>query len=239
MRYIEKDLNNPIVNNAITRLSKSKSYNSDPIVRDEIRYIYYGCCAYCESTFEDGAFFHIEHFYPKKYKKYKPYSKDIRNLHYSCQRCNTLKGTKNIEILSPNWYLDSGQWKLSTEDKIYREIYYVGHLLFSKNTIVGSTDRGLNTIQLFNLNNSISIPSGRGYLVESRLKLLFAVHQLHRAVLCLLQDYNKTNNLALDVLFEQIIEKYQSTEHFSTMVLQNYGKLTIQLLQIYNSIKVK
>ena len=237
MKYIEKDLNNPIVKNALVRLNRSKSYNSDPIVRDEIRYIYNGCCAYCESTFEDGAFFHIEHFYPKNNKKYKKYSKDIRNLHYSCQRCNTLKGTKIDEIMSPNWYLDSGQWKLSTTGKIDREIYYVGHLLFSKHCIIGSIDRGFNTIQLFNLNNTASAINGRGYLVESRLELLYSVHQLHRAVLSLLQNYNKSNNLVLDVLFEQIIETYQNTHHFSTMVLHNYGKLTLRLLQIYYSIK--
>ena len=77
-------------------------------VKDIIRDLYNGCCAYCDCAFEEGAYYQLDHFYPKSKAKYKKYRKCIKNLHYSCQRCNNLKGAKDPHnILSPNYFLSN------------------------------------------------------------------------------------------------------------------------------------
>lgn len=241
MKFIDKDLTNELVKDAQQRLLKAKDYNSDPIVRDEIRKIYNGCCAYCESSFEEGAYFQIEHFYPKGLKKYKLLSKDIRNLHYSCQRCNNLKGIKNQEILSPNWFLYNGNWVLTRKEKISQEIYYVGHMLYSRNTSDGSVDRGRNTIELFNLNNdNIKIRNNRSFLVESRLRTLNNVYNQLKCIKNLLSNYDILPceiNESIEILFNQVIYAVQPNAHYSTMIIQNYGDIIIKLLRIYVQIK--
>ena len=233
MKYIEKDLNSSIVSDTRARLDVSKKYNSDPKVRDNLRKIYHGCCAYCESTFEDAAYSQIDHFYPKSKEQFKPYSKDIRNLHYSCQRCNNLKGSSCKDIMSPNWFLSKNGWKLSDKHKIEQEIYYVGHMLYSNN-IKGSIDRGNNTINLFNLNNANPSPrNNRASLVESRLKTLNDMYLTLKMLTNLLVNYNKNNKETIELLIIQAIKKTKPNSPFSTMIIHNYGDMLVKLIKIY------
>lgn len=233
MKYIEKDLESSIIFDAHTRLEASKTYNSDPKVRDHLRTIYHGCCAYCESKFEEGAYFQIDHFYPKGNKQYKPYEKEIRNLHYSCQRCNNLKGDSCKRIMSPNWFLSGNDWKLTKKDKIEREIYYVGHLLYSNNT-QGTIDRGKKTIELFNLNNANPSPrSNRASLVEGRLRVLNDMYLTLKAMTNLLVNYDYSNNITIEILIYQAIIKTRPDAPYSTMIIHNYGDLLVKLLKIY------
>ena len=145
MRFVEKTvLSNSLVIEAQRLLTGSKHYNQNDRVRDIIRSLYSGCCAFCECSPEEGSFFQIEHFYPKNLSSFKKYAKSIENLHYTCQRCNTLKGRKvHYNILSPNYYLDSNKWKESQKEKIENELFYIGHLMFSDSKSNPSTiDRG-------------------------------------------------------------------------------------------------
>lgn len=234
MRYIDKDFDQDIVRGTDLLLSKAKSYNSDQQVRDNLRIIYSGCCAYCESSFEEGAYFQIDHFYPKSIKKYRRYAKDIRNLHYSCQRCNNIKGAKFREVLSPNWYLNGTQWELTRKEKINNEIYYVGHLLYSRNLSEDSLNRGENTISVFNLNNTnAAIRGNRSYLVESRLKVCNNVHLLLKSITDLLINYNKSSNSVIDILLSQVMSAMHPSSCYSTMVIQNYGDMLMKLLKTY------
>lgn len=234
MKYVEKDLKSAIVRDACTRLEASKKYNSDPKVRDHLRTIYHGCCAYCESTFEDAAYSQIDHFYPKGKEQYKPYSKDVRNLHYSCQRCNNLKGKSCKAIMSPNWFLSGNEWKLSDRNKIEREIYYVGHLLYSNNTHLGSIDRGKNTINLFNLNNTNPSPrSNRASLVESRLRSFNEMYLTLKVITNLLVNYDKNNNATIELLISNLLMKTRPDSSFSTMIIHNYGDMIVKLLKTY------
>lgn len=142
MRYIEKDMLSQLVIEGQTLLKKSRHYNQNNRVREIIRMVYSGCCAFCESSLEQTSFFQIEHFYPKNISTFKIHVKRIENLHYSCQRCNTLKGKKvHLKIFSPNFFLDKKKWKLTKSTKIENELYYVGHILFSKNSTISSIDR--------------------------------------------------------------------------------------------------
>ena len=238
MRYVDKNFDQDIVRETGLLLSKAKTYNSDQNVRDNLRTIYMGCCAYCESTFEEGAYFQIDHFYPKHLEKYRRFSKDVRNLHYACQRCNNLKGAKCHDIISPNWYFNGTQWELTTSEGIYNEIYYVGHLLYSRSLSNDSKKGGENTILVFNLNNTNSAKRGnRSYLVECRLKVYNNVYLLLKSIKELLVNYNKYSNSVIDTLFSQVISAMHPSSCYSTMIIQNYGDMVMKLLTTYVIIK--
>ena len=66
MRYIHKDIENPIVLDSIKRLESSRTYNEDSVVYDNLREIYGECCAYCESKIGIESYPQLDHFYPKK-----------------------------------------------------------------------------------------------------------------------------------------------------------------------------
>lgn len=240
MRYINKDIENPIVLDTIKRLKSSRTYNEDTIVYDNLRKVYGECCAYCESKIGIESYPQLDHFYPKrKSGQYAEYNKDIHNLHYSCQRCNLLKGAQVKEIFSPNWYLNNqGVWTLTNPDKIETELYYVGHLLYSRNIVTGSEDRGDNTIKLFNLNNNRgSIRGHRAYLIENRLRTLHAAYCYIKTLTALLQNYSEVINPIIELQLKQLVEMTHVNSEYSTMVLHNYGDLIIKLLKIYSKKK--
>lgn len=235
MKYIAKELSDPLVINTSQRLCVSKDYNSDPIVRENLRIIYNGCCAYCECAPEAGSFYHIEHFYPKSERQFEKYRKSIENLHYSCQICNTLKNKRNpCDIMSPNYYLDSNNtWQKTTENKIEDELYYVGHLLYSHNKHTGSIDRGKNTIDRLNLNNHISSLYSRAYLVESRIRCLADVTLIIGISIDLLENYQDKCRQPVKILIKRLVEYTEVSSPFSTMIIHNYGREIIKLIEIY------
>lgn len=235
MKYIAKELSDPLVIDTSQRLCSSKDYNKDPIVRENLRILYHGCCAYCECAPETGSFYHIEHFYPKSESQYKKYRKSIENLHYSCQICNTLKNKRNpSDIMSPNYYLDtSDTWKKTAENKIEEELYYVGYLLYSHNSHTGSIDRGKNTIDHLNLNNKISTSHRREYLVENRIRCLADVTLIIGLIIDFFDNYKKEYCQPLKILIQRLIEYTESSSPFSTMIIHNFGKEIIKLVEIY------
>ncbi|MGJ1323930.1 hypothetical protein ACR780_14680 [Sphingobacterium faecium] len=237
MRFVEKNkFSSALVTEAQSLLNASKHYNQRDRVKDIIRSLYSGCCAFCECSPEDGSFFQIEHFYPKNVKRFSKYAKSIENLHYSCQRCNTLKGRKvHLNIFSPNYFLHSSSWIETDFLKIETELYYVGHLLFSSNSKFLSADRGKETIQLFDLNNfNGSIRSSRQHLIESRLRVYEIVYKILTALFELLSNYKKDNNNVIEILFSIVIKYTNRISHFSTMIIHNFGSDIYKLLVIYN-----
>lgn len=242
MKFIEKNnLSNPLVIEAQILLNASRHYNQSDRVKDIIRSLYYGCCAFCECSPEDGSFFQIEHFYPKNIIAFSKYAKSIENLHFSCQRCNNLKGKKtHLNIFSPNYFLISGCWSLSSTTKIEDELYYVGHILFSKNLNIKSLNRGLETIKLFDLNNfNGSSRSSRQHLIESRLRVYDTVYKILTVIYDLVLNYNKDLDNSIKVLFSIIIKYTNSDSHYSTMVIHNFGSGVHKLLQVYIAKKLK
>jgi len=226
-----------IVKEAINLLEEADDYNSSQRVREILRVLYSGCCAYCECAPEDGSYFHIEHFYPKdEALGYSAYIKAFENLHYSCQRCNNIKSNRDSEyIFSPNFYLDEElNWVHANADKIEKELFYLGHLLFSKNLNPGSTDRGAETIKFFNLNNQNTTGKGRREaLVESRLRHFAFVTRVVEVTFHLLTRYNKHNNKAIDILLRVLIQTINRDRPYSTMVIHNYGETMMQLITIF------
>lgn len=241
MKYIEKDISfNSLASEAQLLLNSSTYYNKSDRVREIIRILHSGCCSYCECSPEDGAFFQIEHFYPKNNALYNRFEKSLENLHYSCQRCNSLKGRSvHTNILSPNYFLDNkSNWKLTNPNKIETELFYVGHLLFSYNTNGISVDRGEETIKLFDLNNfNGANRSNREYLVESRLRVVDSTFDIINVIYELLVNYSPSNNNAIQILFSSIMKYTNRNSHYSTMIIHNFGSDIHKLMLIYLNLK--
>ena len=236
MRSIVK-LGYEIVAEAVALLDEAEEYDSSSRVREILRVLYSGCCAYCECAPEEGSYFHIEHFYPKDEELgYAAYHKTLENLHYACQRCNTIKSNRDSEyIFSPNYYLDKDlNWIHADAGKIEKELFYVGHLLFSKNLATGSVDRGAETIKFFNLNNQNTTGSGRREaLIESRLRHFAFVTQLLDVILHLITSYKKQPVKAIDILLRILIQTTNKDRPYSTMIIHNYGNTIMQIIAIF------
>ena len=127
-----------------------------------------------------------------------------------------------------------GLLRMNLTKRINNEIYYVGHLLYSRNLSEDSLNRGENTISVFNLNNAnAAIRGNRSYLVESRLKVCNNVHLLLKSITDLLINYNKSSNSVIDILLSQVMSAMHPSSCYSTMVIQNYGDMLMKLLKTY------
>jgi uncharacterized protein (TIGR02646 family) len=237
MRYIEKSPQNGLILEAQLLLNSARHYNESDRVKDIIRILYSGCCAFCGSSPEASSYYQIEHFYPKGNVKYKKHIKNIFNLHYGCQRCNNLKSTPvHLHIFSPNYYLSGNKWVHSTNNKIESELIYIGHLLYSVNNKTLSVDRAKATIDLFDLNDQKGGGrSGRRYLVEERLKIYDNVYQKLETLYHLLDEEKLSFNIdkAIKQLFMLTIGFCSPQSSFSNMIVQNFGADIIKLLAVY------
>ncbi|RQO64867.1 hypothetical protein DBR43_31810 [Pedobacter sp. KBW06] len=244
MRWVDKNSLSEHLKEASSILEKINDYNDDVRIRDIIRDIYSGCCAYCGSSPESASYFQIEHFYPKNSMYgFDKYEKDIKNLHYSCQRCNALKREiPHPNLFSPNFYLIKGEWVHSNPDKFKRELIYVGHLLYSRD--IKNVDRGQYSIDLFDLNNlNGSGRSNRSYLVEARIKVYDEVFQLLNLLYTLLEKTFRSKEITqiekeiLDILFIRLIKYMSPDAAYSNMVIDNFGESLLELLGVFSKIK--
>lgn len=264
MRYVDKDkrflgypkkwLEDAEQNNP----KKEDNYNDDDRVRYYLRWAYSGCCAYCECAPEAGSYFNIEHFYDKKV--YGELRCNILNLHYSCERCNKLKGTNSAnDILSPNYYLESpknrrykdNEWKLYKPSQIACSLFYEGHLLFSSDkegSELGA--KAENTIKMFDLNAKIEHGRRARYsLVWDRLLTLAQAATYLKEIWQLLADENNervpntplslAQRIALVAKITSLKQMMDEGSPYSTMIVDNYGetfgkiiKLTVQRMRI-------
>lgn len=216
---------------AVSKLKQQKKYNID-VVKNSLRKIYHGCCAYCEGKVEPVAYFEIEHFYPKM--KYPQWKLDFHNLHYACPRCNRLKGEKVKKILSPNYYNNSGKWEMYPKE-IDHCVRYVGHkLVVYRKADKLLKQKGKSTIKLFQLND-------RPSLVLARLRRYSEVYNLLEIIYEVLEQMNnivpRKMEGALSKLFQQLISYTEPDSAYSTMVIHNFGDEIYKLLQIWETYK--
>jgi uncharacterized protein (TIGR02646 family) len=240
LKFIPKCSNDKQYHEAQNLLNQSRRYNSSSGLKSILRTVYSGLCAYCESNVEHNSFFQIEHFYPKA--KYRNLAKEYRNLHYCCQRCNNLKGSKDpINIFSPNYYFKNNSWNYSDKQKIEEELIYSGPFLFSNNKNVMSIDRGNHTINMFDLNARTLIDrhSSRRYLLEMRIREYNRTFGILKALYELMLNYNPKLNNAINVLFDELLKMIKPNYPYSTMIIHNYGLSIVSLIKIYNLLKIK
>ncbi|KAA2239620.1 hypothetical protein F0L74_25855 [Chitinophaga agrisoli] len=237
MRYVEKLATDPLVIEAQGILENVNHYNDSDRVKDIIRILYSGCCAFCGSYPEHSSFYQIEHFYPKGIAVYSHYVKDIFNLHYGCQRCNTLKSTPvHLNIFSPNTYLRGNKWNHSTAKKIETELVYIGHILYPMNNRAGSIDRAKETIKLFDLNNDNGAGrSGRQHLVEERIRIFDSVFQILNTIYHLIKEEQSGTyiNQSIKFLFRIVVRYLDPQSPYSNMIAQNFGDDIFKLLSIF------
>jgi uncharacterized protein (TIGR02646 family) len=237
MRYVEKLATDPLVLEAQNILKTVSHYNESDRVKDIIRILYSGCCAFCGSHPEHSSFYQIEHFYPKGNARYRHYTKDIFNLHYCCQRCNTLKSTQvHPHIFSPNSYLTANKWNHTTANKIETELVYIGHILYSINNRPGSIDRAKETIKLFDLNNDNGAGrSGRQHLVEERIRIFEGVFQILNTIYHLIKEERTSPYIdkAIKLLFTIVMRYINPQSPYSNMIVQNFGDEIFKLLSVF------
>lgn len=237
MRYVEKLATDPLVIEAQLILKTANHYNESDRVKDIIRILYSGCCAFCGSYPEHSSFYQIEHFYPKGNAHYSRYAKDIFNLHYGCQRCNTLKSrTVHINIFSPNTYLKGNQWNHGTAKKVETELVYIGHILYPMNNRAGSIERAKATIKLFDLNNDNGAGrSGRQHLVEERIRIFDSVFHILNAIYNLIKEERSSTYIdqAIKLLFSTVMHYLNPQSPYSNMIAQNFGDDIFELLSIF------
>lgn len=237
MRYIKKyfndpDKEHPVLNKWIksNKATEDKKYN-EPKVRDFLRKVYHGCCAYCECVPEISSYFEIEHFYPKSVTDKDPvksgFRNEIKNLHYSCPRCNKLKGDKTSKILSPNYEYNNNGWTEKGAKKIESRLHYIGHKLYAKE---GDSD-AKNTINMFDLNGENNTGAlSRAYLVRHRL-VVFA-----QAYYRIEELYNTAKNRDKNTLGNQLRRFYDDFLSddcpYVTMIYHNYHDQIYKLLKI-------
>lgn len=233
MRYVPKRLDVPLIQEAVLRLKQAKDFNTDSVVRDIMRSIYCGCCAYCECKPEAGSSFEIELFYPKGNPQFEKFRKDIRNLHYACRACNTKKASKwDEKLLSPNYFVRNGVWVETSPKEIESRIRYNAFLLTTPDTDDGM---GRFTINKLGLNT-------RPYLVENRIRCISNVTRLIYVIYQLLSDIHDhgltcdRQRKSLNLLFGLLVTYLKDDAEYSTMILQNYGSTIILLLKIWHEI---
>lgn len=218
---------------AVSKLKQQKKYNIDA-VKNSLRKIYHGCCAYCEGKVEPVAYFEIEHFYPKDKDKYPQWRLDFHNLHYACPRCNRLKGKKVKKILSPNYYNNDGIWEMYPKE-IDSCMCYVGHkLVVYPNAEPLLQQKGEETVKLFQLND-------RPSLVMARLRRYTEVYNLLEIIREVLAEMNNINPKKMEgvmsKLFQQLISYTEPGSAYATMIIQNFGTEIYKLLQIWQKYK--
>lgn len=202
---------------------KSKTEYDYPFVREQLESVYGKCCAYCGIRIVESKA-NIEHFYPKAKDDYKKYRRDFRNLHYSCWGCNQAKLTAGMtHVMSPNYYLEDGVWKVSPME-IREHLHYTAFMLFPN--VKDQNHKGLCTIRELKLNK-------RASLLEERIRKLNEVKSLLEDVVELLENYCKEKDARLEKKFADLVRMVSRKESFSEMVLQNYGENIERLLKVW------
>ncbi len=152
---------------------------------EQLNKMFKGCCAYCEGICESTSYLEIEHFRPKSI--YPKLMFDYNNMNISCEKCNKKKKEKFDErLINPT--VDNPQ----------------EHLKFETYLLVPIDERGMITIDIFDINNSSrTIKKEEGYeTINNSLKLLKSK----------LDKIDEKNELAIEILRGWITSVIQEVE---------------------------
>ncbi len=256
MRFVNKDeCSLPFLRAAkeLSLLSDDKYADTKGIIRTSLRRIYSGRCAYCGSLVGAESSFEIEHFYPKSIQD--DLIREFKNLHFSCRRCNTIKGIQDPikeELFTPNWFIKQPTnvnnivWKHCTKQAHTTAFKYSGAWIESlKKT---SSPSPVKSVAFFNLNNELNTKP-RTYLVEQRLRCysnafqilnlihesLNQIHTLQKSntdcEACISQgSFLKRQSKNLLTQFKQMIEPEAP---YAEMIFDNFAVDFKKCLEIY------
>lgn len=173
----------------------NKSY-----VKNTLREMFHGKCAYCESKIPHIAYPHIEHYRPKK--KYPCYTFTWENLLLACEKCNG-KEYKGDEFPLEDGNENKPMLLNPCEDNPAQ------HLLFEQARLVPLSERGKVTRDLLGLN--------RDDLFGRRNELLKKIDFIRQAV----DDYERNGNQIMAQRGQSLLNQATSVEsEYTAMVRQ-------------------
>jgi uncharacterized protein (TIGR02646 family) len=114
-------------------------------VRDALRDLFHGKCAYCETKTEVATWGHIEHYRPKS--RFPKAAFDWDNLLWACPRCNSeCKGEQFPEAADGGPVLDP------CDDEPSDHLFFDYDPIARLASVYGKTTRGQTTVDLLQLN---------------------------------------------------------------------------------------
>lgn len=232
------------VENANEIIGKLEDFYKCDEVKEHLALCYGLKCCYCESFIQSTTYFEVDHFYPRhpsnsilpmQFYAMHPHmsqkdlfilyhrnvTNNIRNYHLSCHRCNLLKSNFVGKSISPNYYFSGIDWEKIFPGDIKNYIWYNGanveaipdYIPFVKQLKMNGEDKQSGTA----LYSSLLLDRAR-YLNEIGLLLKVCLN------LCRNGIYEDAK-LMRDYLFDHFL----STAHFSTMIIENYGKAYVKI----------
>ncbi|MDR2898348.1 MAG: HNH endonuclease [Spirochaetaceae bacterium] len=162
---------------------------ADPVNKEALRQSTSGKCMYCESKFEHTSYAHVEHIKPKSKFPELTYSWD--NLGFSCQVCNTNKGSK---------YDDSLPFINPYDENPKDHLVFLESIVFPRR----GSERGEYTIHELDLN--------RAGLVERRTE------RIKSLVTMITAAFRTANESLRNQAIEEIQKEAQKDAEYSAMV---------------------
>lgn len=175
-------------------------------VKDALVKMFYGKCAYCESSITVVTYGQIEHFYPKSAYPDKTFAWD--NLLLSCDKCN------NTQHKGTNFPLDSAGQPLLIDPTDAQTDPFI-HFRFSWNeeiswaSVYGLDERGKKVVEIFDLNGS----RGRMELIRERSYFV-------KGLLCILKAYEQTKNSEALSLLQEACRPSQEYSAFALALVK-------------------
>ncbi|MCM3620334.1 HNH endonuclease [Sutcliffiella horikoshii] len=188
-------------------------------ILEKLKKEFNNCCAYCRSPLGVTDAGSISHFLPKS--KYPSFAYNLENLVLSCNYCSRLKGNKMPLDKNGNEII------INPKTDVYED-----HIKTDNNgVLIGVTNKGINTIELFQLN--------RKPLIESRIKRTILNLSKDNSYAVIEQILNNTgfyNNFIESIenvkgLLLTNIENEESLKYFHAMLYAN----VITILETYLS----
>ena len=239
---IPRSLLSPKTEKSITKLLENKKYIplrhlfNAPDVKNKLKQIYHGKCAYCESIIEAS---YLDHYRPKSIYYWTTF--EWSNLLLACPTCNKQKKTKFPitfkKISEPQ--LDRNEWRANSSTFLSEEPLLINpeidnpedHLSFYPDgRMFAKTKKGKTTIEIINLNRE-SLVIRRMQIINNIIKKIS--YQLEPALILFNKQKGQTNHiikLAFEPILNDIIEHTKPKSEYSLFyknILSNFDQFII------------
>lgn len=170
----------------------------------QLKEMFQGCCAYCEGEYNCTSYGEIEHFKPKSI--YPELMFEYGNMNLACKICNNIKREKFDEkLINPT--VDNPE----------------EHLKYDKYLIEALDERGIFTIDMFDINSNDRINKKKELYDKIKDRMI-----LIKKLLDKLEDNNdNATEIVKDIISETIEEvepMFKNGFEFCTMYKHNFQK---------------
>lgn len=182
--------------------------------REELRNDFWFSCAYCSITEVEccGIGFHIDHYLPKSSNPHlvNKYS----NLMYSCQKCNSLKGSWEPNEIA----IDKGYRVIKIDEEDPRDFFEV-----AGNELVAINETGNFNIELLELNRDSlkKIREIREVYYSAKEYIGYGIRKINRMSI---DELNKQTRFQFNSIKKQINNYNERLELLTEEVLKNLAR---------------